>query len=433
MELFKYTLQQVSYAIVDPYYSLILIIMGFMFYFKNKKTVMMEKMIMGKNTYSAFELTISQIVMGIFGGVIASIILTYLGISFFETSNIYLIFIISIALMFFNPKLVCFSYSGAILGLISSMMYFLSMVLERPQINVLKIDITNILILVGVMHIVEGLLVIIDGKRGAIPVFAGRDKKIIGGFAYRRQWILPMIILLMVQAGDTSIGSGSVNVPQWWPIINHDGNLKLLTTMAVGALPIFAGLNYSTVTFTKSKEEKPVFSGVLILGYGLLIGAMSLLGNINPFLDLALLLLMPIFHEYMLYFDRNSEKKGKIKYVSNEEGLCVLDVAPNSLAKAMGLQRGDLILEINNIKVDRDEIVYNALENLPRTISIKVKKANGVVKDLLSQVSDNRDKLGFIIVPRKMPGNVTVAKGSDSSFEDILKKVKEKKDKKDNK
>jgi hypothetical protein len=429
MELLKYTLQQVSYTIVEPSYAFILIMMAFVFYMKNKKTTVMERLIMGKNSSSAFELTVSQIVMGILGGVIASLILTFLGITFHETSNIFLIFILSVALMFFNPKLVCLSYSGSVLGLLSILLYFISLIMGNSSLNIIKMDITNLLVLIAVMHIVEGLLVILDGKRGAIPVFGSRDKKIIGGFAYRRQWILPMIILLMVQAtsSNTAMG-GSITTPEWWPIINHSKNMLIFATMVIGALPIFAGVNYSTVTFTKSKKNKPVFSGLLILAYGVILILLSSLGDINKVLDVIILTLMPVLHEYMLYIDRLSEKKGKIKYVSNEEGVCVLDVATDSIAKNMGIKMGDLILEINSIKLYKDEIVFNILESLPNILKMKVRRENGNIEELECKIVNGKEKLGIVIVPREVPKQATIAKSDNSSFSDILNKIKEKKD-----
>ncbi|MEG0307816.1 MAG: hypothetical protein RR636_07740 [Clostridium sp.] len=429
MELLKYTLQQVSYAIVEPSYAFILIMMAFVFYTKNKKTTIMEKLIMGKNSFSAIELTISQMVMGILGGVVASIILTCLGVTFYGSSNIFFIFIISIALMFLNPKLVCFSYSGAILGLASIWLYFLSRLMENPSVNILKIDITNLLIVVGVMHLVEGILVILDGKRGAIPVFGSRDKKIIGGFAYRRQWVLPMIILIMVQATNSNtLGGGSINTPEWWPLINHSKNLAIFATMVIGALPLFAGINYGTVTFTKKKKQKPIFSGIFIFTYGLAIIMLSSLGNINKFLDVVVLMLMPALHEGMLYYDRLMEKKGKIRYVSSDEGICVLDVAPDSKAKEIGIRTGDLILEINNMKLIKDEIIFNILENLPAVLVMKVKRINGDIIELKGQIENPKERLGVVIVPREVPKQAVITKTEGNSFSDVLKKIKDKKD-----
>lgn len=427
MELLKYTLQQVSYAIVEPSYSLILILMAFAFYMKNRKITLMEKLIMGKNTFSAFELTVSQVVMGIFGGVLVSLILTYLGVSFYESSNIFIIFIISVGLIFINPKVGSFSYSGTILGLISILFYFLSMALDKPSLNVMNLDITNLIIVIAVMHFVEGILVIFDGKRGAIPVFSGRDKKIIGGFAYERQWILPMIILLMVQASQSDLMTGSaVNTPQWWPLINHEENLVLFATMMIGALPIFSALNYKAATFTRSKGKKPIVSGLLICIYSIFVVSLSQFGNMNKFLDVTLLLLIVLGHEVLNRVEKAMELKGKPKYVSCEDGVCVLDVAPNSIAKEMGLCPGDIILAVNEEKVVKDEVIFKFLEKLPENISMYVRGVNGEIKVLTTRMRDRKEKLGFVIVPREIPKQIKIKKSHGTRFSDIVKSVNKK-------
>lgn len=429
MELFKYTLQQVSYAIVEPSYAMIWILMAFGFYVKNKRITLMEKLIMGKNSFSAFELTVSQIVMGIFGGVLASIILTFLGISFYESSNIFLIFILSVGLIFINPKFGSFSYSGTILGLISILLYFLALALNKPSLNVMNLDITNLIMIIAVMHFVEGILVIFDGKRGAIPVFSGRDKKIIGGFAYARQWILPMIILLMVQASNADLMTGNaINTPQWWPLLNHDENIVLFATMVIGALPIFAGLNYKSATFTMSKSKKPIISGLLICIYSIFIISLAQFGNMNKLLDMILLLLIPIANEALDRVERTMEIKGKLKYVSVEDGVCVLDVAPNSIAKEMGLCSGDIILAVNEEKVINDDIIFKFLEQLPRNVSMYVRGVNGEIKVLTTEMKDRKEKLGFVIVPREVPKQVKIAKNEGMRFSDIINKVKNKND-----
>lgn len=433
MELLKYTLQNVSYAIVEPSYAMILILMGLAFYMKNRKITLMEKLVMGKNTISAFELTISQIVMGIFGGVLVSIILTFLGVSFYESSNIFLIFILSVGLIFVNPKLGAFSYSGSILGLISILLYFLAQALNKPSLNVMNMDITNLIIVIAIMHFVEGLLIILDGKRGAIPVFSGRDKHIIGGFAYGRQWVLPMIILLMVQASGADLLSGNaVNTPGWWPLVNHEENLVLFATMIIGALPMYSGLSYKTATFTKSKGEKPVISGALLCIFSIFVLLLSQFGNINKFLDTFLLVLIPLAHEGINRLEKHMELKAKPKYVSTNEGVCVLDVAPNSIAKEMGLCPGDMILEINEEKVLKDEVIFRFLERLPYNIKMYVRGVNGEIKILTKNIQDRKEKLGFVIVPREVPKQVKVAgNGGGMRLSDLMNNIKNKNDDKE--
>lgn len=432
MELLIYTLTQVSYAIVEPSYAFVLIMMGIVFYTKNRKTTTLEKMIMGENTTSAFELTISQIVMGIFGGVLASIIFTYLGVVFDMNSNIYIIFMISILLMFINPRFVCLSYSGTVLGLTSIFLHLISNVIKDPELDLLKVDVTSLLILIGVMHIVEGVLVILDGKRGAIPVFGGRDKKIVGGFAFKRQWIMPVAILMMMEATSGNFISGNaVATPQWWPIINHNANKILFETMVIGALPLFAGVGYSSVTFTKSKRAKTLFSGTLIIGFGVFISLLSTLSNLGLPIQILLLVITPLAHEAMLALERYTERKHEPMYASNEEGIRILEVAPKSLASGMGLKSGDLILEINDNKITTDEMMFNFLETIPNYLWMKIKKVNGEIKEISHTKTKEQSRIGIVIVPRNIPSKARIMKTEEGNFTDVLNKLRKKEQEED--
>ncbi|WP_235829636.1 hypothetical protein [Clostridium nigeriense] len=65
MDLMLYTLRTVSYAIVEPMHIFMLIVLGIMFYLKNKKISIMQKMTIGETINSPLELTLSQIALGI--------------------------------------------------------------------------------------------------------------------------------------------------------------------------------------------------------------------------------------------------------------------------------------------------------------------------------------------------------------------------------
>ena len=52
MELILYTLRTVSYAIVEPMHLFMLVVLGIMFYLKNKKIAVMQKMTIGENINS---------------------------------------------------------------------------------------------------------------------------------------------------------------------------------------------------------------------------------------------------------------------------------------------------------------------------------------------------------------------------------------------
>ena len=86
------TLKSVAYAMVTSPYVFVLFMFVVVYYNYNKKIVSIQKMIIGEKLNSALELTASQIVLGILGGAVGSIMLSYLGVSFDENTSIELIF-----------------------------------------------------------------------------------------------------------------------------------------------------------------------------------------------------------------------------------------------------------------------------------------------------------------------------------------------------
>ena len=175
MELILYTLRTVAYAIVEPMHIFMLVVLGIMFYTKNKRISIMQKITIGEMINSPLELTLSQISLGIIAGAIVSVILSMLGIIFNENSGIEAMFMISILLLFIKKRFICFSYSGAVLGAISILSSSLASVTNTS--SYINVNILELMTFVGIMHMLEGILVMFDGGRGAIPVFSNRDEK----------------------------------------------------------------------------------------------------------------------------------------------------------------------------------------------------------------------------------------------------------------
>ena len=252
MDLIIYTLRAVAYAIIEPVHIITLIILGVIFYLKNKKISMMQKLTLGESINSPLELTLSQISLGIIAGAVASIILSLLGVMFHENSGIEFIFLISIVLLFFKKKYMCFSYSGSILGAISVLANIFADITNTEVY--LNIDILSLMTFVGVMHIIEGFLVMVDGSRGAIPVFTNKDNKIIGGFAYNRFWALP-VALLIIFSGDSASTITSVIETNWWPILNNKDILNI-SYYNNFSNPLLWGFSLQFNNFYKEKEGK---------------------------------------------------------------------------------------------------------------------------------------------------------------------------------
>lgn len=422
MELIIYTLRSVAYAIVDPSHLLILIVFGIMFYMKNRRISIMQKMTVGESLNSPLELTLSQLVLGISAGAIGSIILSSLGIVFNENSGIELIFMISLLLLFIKKRFICFSYSGAILGFIS---LILGIVANSTGTNsYLNINIVVLMTFIGVLHIVEAFLVMVDGNRGAVPVFSTKDGKIIGGFSFNRYWAMPVAILIAFSSGVSPATSEIIATPQWWPIINRLNTMNLLTVAIISCVPLYGIIGYSSVTFTKLKRKKVVHSGILILIYGITLVLVAQLASFGTIGELGAIIYAPLAHEFMLKMQKKSEENGKFIYVSDDEGVAVLDVAPSSPSFAVGIRTGDKILEINNAKVLSEMDIFHTVKDSTQDITIKIKKFSGEIIDYV--VKPKNKRLGILLVPKIIRKEDALSVDNDD-FKKILEDLKKKK------
>lgn len=418
MDLLINTLRSLAYVFVDPYLICILVILGIIFYIRNKKLVLMQKMIIGEAYNSPLELTISQIVIGLFGGVIASLALTYTGIVFNENSGIQALFILSIFLMFIKPRFVCFSYSGAILGLISIVVTYFTGNGETA----FHIDIMMLMSFVGILHIVEGILVFIDGQRGSIPVFSNKNGHIIGGYALKRSWVVPIAIFIAYSATAVSGGGNEIGTPGWWPLIFNDYTLNIISTMVLTALPLFGVLGYSSVTFTRKKNQKVISSGLFIAGFGILLILVAQVTRVGLIGEIIAVLFAPISHEAMLKLQKKLEERREQLFVS-DNGISVLEVVPYSVAYNIGIRVGDKIISIDDIKMESEVEVYNRIKKGIQ--NIKIINIKGETVELKPKLETNATT-GMVLVP-KMVEAKNMVPIENEKFSEVLDKLKEKK------
>lgn len=427
MDLVLYTLRSIAYAIVEPSLAFILISLGLISYIKNKKIAIMQRMILGESINSPLELTLSQMVLGIIAGAIGSLILSHLGVIFSSPNGIILIFFISIMFMLFKPRFACFSYSGAILGLISIISSIIFT--YAGETSPIQIDIMSLVVVVGVLHMMEGFLIMFDGSRGAVPVFSNREGKILGGFALNRLWVVPIAIFIVVASNSTG-GGGNVDTPSWWPIIGTEQNLMLIQTAVLSLVPNFAGLSYSSVTFTKTKRQKAIWSGLYVLIFGLVLTLASQICRFGVIGELLIVLFMPLGHEIMIYMQRRAENKGNPIYVSDDEGISVLEVIPYTPAYDAGIRSGDKITSINGNSIENEIEVYNLIKESYMPIEFQVKKYDGNSIKYSIQ-PDKKRRIGVVLVPKIIKSRDTI-KFDSSKFKEILDEMKNKSEKKDN-
>lgn len=424
MDLIIYSLKAVAVAIVEPLHLLMLIIFGILFYLKNKKISAIQRMTIGERINSPLELTLSQIVLGILAGAIGTIILTILGVTFKENSGIEFLFIISILMLFYKKKFISFAYTGAILGAIGIVMNIVQVIVGKKLY--FDVDILALTTFIAVIYIIEALLIMIDGGRGAIPVFTKKDNKIIGGFSFNRYWVLPIAILMIFNNELISSSSTiAIETPNWWPIIKTNGILDLLTTVMMACIPLYGVMGYNSITFTKEKNKKPLLSGLLIFILGISILVIAQLSRLNIIGQIIAVAFMPLAYEFIIRYDRKLENDNNHHlYVSDDEGIMILEVAPNLPGYEAGIRSGDKILSINGTSVTSEADILKAAKDGMFKMQLSVKKKSGQVLEYFVQPRNKR--IGILLVPKMVKVEDIV--GADTEdFKRILEELKSKK------
>lgn len=425
MSIILNSLRAVAYAIVTSPYMFVLIILAIMFYNQNRRVVMMQKMVIGEKLNSSFELTISQVIFGILGGIIGSIMMSYLGVSFDENTSIELVFLVSLFLMVKDPKFVCFSYSGAILGFMSVLLEIMGGMygVHVEELSFLMIDVVALMTLIAILHFVEGILIIIDGSKGSIPIFTKKDNKIIGGFALKRYWALPVAVALIVNANMYSIRD-IVSTSDWNTLLSPSTPFNIIKNAAIFLMPFYGIVGYSSVTFTKSKKEKALSSGIMVMFYSVILFIFARLAVLNIFFKLFVVIFAPAAHEAMLFIQRYREVSAVPKYVSDEKGMMVLEVAPNSPAYEMGIKSGDLLIEVNHKKISKEDDIIKTIKEASNIAWFKIKRAAGNFEEVRYKNVNNSRKLGIVFVPNNVPEDNVVVKLDGSKFQEVLDKLK---------
>lgn len=421
MDLAIYTLKSLAYIVVQPSLILMLVIVSILFYYKNKKLVGIQKLVVGCEAKSALEITLAQIAFGMLFGILVSLVLMMLGITFNENSGIEYLFLLSILMTFIRPRFVCFSYSGAVLGLIGLIVKLLNGQFGF-NIKFFDIDILCLMTFVGVMHILEGFLVIIDGEKGSIPVFSNKDNKIVGGYAFSRYWLVPIAIFIAVSSMQNQGATVDLNTPAFWPILKTKYILNIIATCMLSVLPFFGVIGFSTVTFTKTKQKKIKSTGAYIIGFGIILSLIAQICRIGVVGEIITVIFAPLLHEFMLRIQNVKEDKNKPLFYSEEHSICVLEVIPYSEFYDKGIVPGDRIMKLNGEYVQSEKELYNSIRSGLSEIELEVLKTDGERKKISIDVS-NKDRVKILFVPIAVKKEEVVSVGG-TKFSDVLDEAK---------
>lgn len=325
----------------------------------------------------------TAIVFGLVGGLLGSVLMVVIGVTL--TSGLIFIWPLAIILMLINARFICFAYAGGILALSRILFGF-------PQINV-----SQVLALVAVLHMVESILILFSGHLGAIPsYFRDRDGRVVGGFTLQKFWPIPIAALAFITGMD--VPPGSVDMPEWWPLIKP--GVANPENVIYTLMPVVAALGYGDMAIARNPAQKSRISACYLALYSLVLLLLAVVADHSVLLAVVAAVFSPMGHELVIYIGRKTEMQGQPIYVPSADGLALLDVIPDSPAWRAGIRSGDVIVAVNGFPVIRrsDFAAISYAVNPPLQVEFFSRRKRRLMHGKLS-FNKGEKHLGILSVP----------------------------------
>jgi hypothetical protein len=360
LEIGQIFLTTYALALVMPIFWIVL----FLVFLQYRRQAATEEKLFGRVINPIGRQMLTSLGLGALGGFGTSFILIFLGLSL-EQIGLYFIWPVALVLLLINPRYLCFSYAGGIVAaavlITRHLLVPLFPVLSETAVfePLLRIHIPALLVLIGLLHMVEALLIYVGGHWGNSPIYLKHESgQVVGAFTLQRFWPLPLVALLVSIVAQAEIVG--VSMPDWWPILQTTllpGDGQSLQYMVI---PVAAGLGYADMALTSAPRERSVFSAKWLALYSVILLVIAISSEYIPMMVLPGVIFAPIGHELLILYGKKREFSEKLLYRSGENGVPLMMAIPGTAAEESGLRQNDVISRING------EPVTDSLEMLQK-------------------------------------------------------------------
>ncbi len=334
----------------------------FLVFMQYRRVVATEEKLYGRPINALGRQMFLSLALGALGGFLASAVLIFIGLSL-EQIGLYFIWPVALLLLLIDPRYLCFSYAGGIVAVMVLLSRHVLLpifpMLEQNFVfeSLLKIHIPALLVLIGLLHLVEAMLIYVGGHWGSSPIYLKQESgKVVGAFTMQRFWPLPLVALLVAVVAQTDIVG--VSMPDWWPILQsilQPGEGQSLQYMII---PVAAGLGYADMALSSTPRERTMFSAKWLGVYSVVLLVVAVGSEYLTWLVLPGVLFAPLGHELLILYGKKQEASRSPRYQMPERGVPLMMVLPDSPAQEAGLLGDDLILKVSGQDInDNTELV----------------------------------------------------------------------------
>ncbi|MNS15212.1 Cell division topological determinant MinJ [compost metagenome] len=374
--------------LAQPFYyiSIILIMLQY------RRQVHLERKLFHVRLHSWGRQTWITLLGGLLAGILVSLISAFLGTTL-TFNGVLLIWAVSIVLLLFRVRYLCFAYSVGLLGVIQFILsWFPNFNLDGFGQEVLtavrELNIPSLLALVALLHLAEALLVRWQGAAFAGPLFyEGKRGKVVGGYQMKSFWPVPLFLLIPAQTAGSLL--------PWTPFFGGDA---WQSGFSLIALPVVIGFSEMTVSALPKNKARLTSSRLLIYSI-VLLGLALLAGWWSPLTVVAALAAF-LLHELLVWYSRFEEQNRSPFFVHPQRGLKVLAVLPGSPAEELGIKAGEVIFKVNGTPVNTKEQLHSGLRMNSAFCKLEVLNQQGESKFLQRAIyAGDHHQLGVILAP----------------------------------
>jgi len=374
--------------LLNPFYYISVLIIVL----QMRRQIFFERKLYHSRLHSLLGESVRIVLWGLAAGLIGSMLMALVG-AYIQPQAVIYMWVAALLLALIRVRFLCFSYVIGLLGVVHAILGWVPLDVDAsyyPWVEPLvELHLPSLLVLAGIAHILEAVLIRVQGERLATPVFIESKRgKLVGSYQFQGLWPVPLLLLVPVSAGGgplpfTPLLGGSEMWSAGWMFL---------------AMPVMIG--FTDMTSTLLPQQKINRTAGQLLIYGVIVTGFGVLAEWLPVSVLPAALLTIILHELIMWLAVRSEKLRSPIYVHTARGLTVLAVLPRSAAKEMGIRAGEVIHKVNGQAVRTKEQLHEALRLNPAFTRLEIIDHRGEHRFLQRAMFEGEHhQLGIILSP----------------------------------
>jgi hypothetical protein len=388
-EMFKVAIRGVSYGM----FNYIFLFAAWLVFILVRRLVRMDYYQMSRKKPLLYMVS-DIVVQGVIVGILMTLTIVMIGVPL-QINDLFLFLVpISMVLSIIKIRFLCISYSAGLLGLVALFCNGQNLLgIKLPEIT---LHIPSLIIIVAILHMMEGLLVLWTGDRTAVPFLTRKNNQVVMGHVIQKAWPIPLAFLVIELTNH--IAGGTIETPSWWPLIQYTGEY---TELIYTLLPTVGIISYSTITYNETPAKRSTYSGFSILAYGMILAAIGTLAVSNTWLQIPGVMMMAGLHELIHLWEVYREKRQEPIYNIPKEGIRIMHVIEGGFADKLGLKPGDVIERFNGTVIKDVQHFIQLVKSAGENIILGTKSLHGEKKDLSIDSAKELEKIGIRIIPDK--------------------------------